>query len=131
MGTMMITVALLMQPADSVTVPGVVVDPAGKPVSDVEVVLAGRRPADESVPTLARTTTDAQETLSEIRISLRFPRGFRGKFLISDKVYCPGRYLPGTLRPPGGRRIRRAGWDIPLESPDHLRLDDRSGQGEC
>ena len=45
MWTMMIPVvaaALLVQPADSVTVTGVVVDPAGKPVSDVEVVLAGR-----------------------------------------------------------------------------------------
>ena len=40
------------------TVTGVVVDPAGKPVSDVEVVLAGRRLADGSVPTLARTMTD-------------------------------------------------------------------------
>ncbi len=60
MWTMMLAVALLVQPADSVTVTGVVVDPAGKPVSDVEVVLAGRRPADGSVPTLARTMTDAQ-----------------------------------------------------------------------
>ncbi len=59
MWTMMLAAALLVQPADSVTVTGVVVDPAGKPVSDVEVVLAGRRPADESVPTLARTMTDA------------------------------------------------------------------------
>ena len=42
------------------TVTGVVVDPAGKPVSDVEVVLAARRPADESVPTLARTMTDVR-----------------------------------------------------------------------
>ena len=44
MWTMMIPVvaaALLAQPADPVTVAGVVVDPAGKPVSDVEVVLAG------------------------------------------------------------------------------------------
>ena len=60
MGTLMIAVALLAQPAASVTVTGVVVDPAGKPVSGVEVVLAARRPADELVPTLARTTTDAQ-----------------------------------------------------------------------
>ena len=60
MGTLMIAVALLVQPADSVTVSGVVVDPAGKPVSDVEVVLAGRRLADESVPTLARTKTDTR-----------------------------------------------------------------------
>ncbi len=60
MWTLMIAVVLLAQPADSVTVPGVVVDAAGMPVSDAEVVLAGRRPADESVPTLARTMTDAQ-----------------------------------------------------------------------
>ena len=57
---MLICLTLLVQPADSVTVPGVVVEPAGKPMSDIEVVLAGRRLADESVPTLARTTTDAQ-----------------------------------------------------------------------
>ena len=43
MWTLMIAVALLVQPADSVTVPGVVVDPAGKPVSGVEVVLVGAR----------------------------------------------------------------------------------------
>ncbi len=60
MGTLMIAVALLVQPADSATVPGVVVDPAGKPVSDVEVVLAGRRIPDESVPTLARSMTDTR-----------------------------------------------------------------------
>ncbi len=35
------------------------VDPAGKPVSDVEVVLAARKLPEQSVPTLARTTTDA------------------------------------------------------------------------
>ncbi len=57
---MIIAVALLLQPADSVTVAGVVVDPAGKPVSDVEVVLAARKMPDSSVPTLARSTTDAQ-----------------------------------------------------------------------
>jgi hypothetical protein len=60
MGTMMIAVALLVQPADSMTVPGVVVDSAGKPVSDVEVVLAARKRPEGSVPTLVRTTTDAQ-----------------------------------------------------------------------
>ena len=60
MGTLMIAVALLVQPADSVTVPGVVVDPMGKPVSDVEVVLAARKFPEVSIPTLAQTTTDAQ-----------------------------------------------------------------------
>ncbi len=59
MATLLIAVAFLVQPADSVTIPGVVVDPAGKPVSDVEVVLAGRKLPEQSVPTLARTTTDA------------------------------------------------------------------------
>jgi hypothetical protein len=60
MGTMIIAVALLVQPADSVTVPGIVVDAEGRPVSDVEVVLAGRKRPELSVPTLARTTTDSQ-----------------------------------------------------------------------
>ncbi len=50
--------ALLAQPADSLTVTGVVVDPAGKPVSDVEIVLAGPEATDRSVPTLARSMTD-------------------------------------------------------------------------
>ncbi len=61
MWTMMIPVvaaALLAQPADPVTVAGVVVDPAGKPVSDVEVVLSARRLTDGSIPTLARSMTD-------------------------------------------------------------------------
>jgi hypothetical protein len=60
MGTMLLAVALLGQPADSVTVPGVVADPAGKPVPDVEVVLAARKLPEGLVPTLARTTTDAE-----------------------------------------------------------------------
>lgn len=60
MGTLMIAVALLAQPADPVAVSGVVVDPAGKPVPDVEVVLAARKIPERSVPTLARTTTDAR-----------------------------------------------------------------------
>jgi protocatechuate 3,4-dioxygenase beta subunit len=60
MGTMLIAVALLLQSADSVTVPGVVVDPAGQPVPDVEVVLAARKLPEGSVPTLARATTDAR-----------------------------------------------------------------------
>ena len=59
MGTMLIALALLVQPADSVTVPGVVVDPAGKPLSEVEVVLAARKLPEGSVPILARTVTDA------------------------------------------------------------------------
>ena len=58
MWTMMLAAALLAQPADAPTVTGVVVDPAGKPVSDVEIVLAGRRLADGSIPTLARSMTD-------------------------------------------------------------------------
>jgi hypothetical protein len=61
MWTLMIPVvaaALLAQPADSLTVTGVVVDPEGKPLSDVEVVLAARRPPGESVATLAGSITD-------------------------------------------------------------------------
>lgn len=60
MGTLIIVLALLAQPADSVTVSGIVVDPAGKPVPDVEVVLAAREIPVRSVATLARTTTDAR-----------------------------------------------------------------------
>jgi hypothetical protein len=61
MWTMLIAMfasALLAQPADSVAVTGVVVDPDGKPVSEAEVVLAARMPADGSIPTLAQTTSD-------------------------------------------------------------------------
>jgi hypothetical protein len=52
--------ALLVQHPNSISLSGVVVDPAGKPVSDVEVVLWGRILADGSVPTLARTMTDGE-----------------------------------------------------------------------
>ena len=45
MWTMMIAVALWLNPRIPVTVTGVVVDAAGKPVSDVEVVLAAGMPA--------------------------------------------------------------------------------------
>ena len=54
--------ALLAQPAKPLALSGVVVDRAGKPVADVDVVLAAWNPADGSVPTLARTTTDDQGT---------------------------------------------------------------------
>jgi hypothetical protein len=60
MGTLILAVAMLVQPADPVSVTGVVVDPSGKPVPDVEVVLAARKVPEESVPTLSRATTDAQ-----------------------------------------------------------------------
>jgi hypothetical protein len=50
--------AILFQPGDTLAVSGVVVDPAGKPVADAEVVFAGRVPADGSYPTLAQTKTD-------------------------------------------------------------------------
>ncbi len=55
-------VALMAQPADSVVLSGTVVDAAGKPVPDVEVLFAARIPADGSFPALARTMSDAQGT---------------------------------------------------------------------
>jgi hypothetical protein len=61
MSTVLAT-AILAQPADPLALSGVVVDPAGKPVADVEVVLAAWNPADGSVPTLAYTMTDDQGT---------------------------------------------------------------------
>ena len=61
MSTVLAT-AILAQPADPLVLSGVVVDPAGKPVADVEVVLAAWKPADGSVPTLAHTMTDDQGT---------------------------------------------------------------------
>ena len=51
------TALFAMQPADVVSLSGVVVDAAGKPVSGAEVALSARIPADGSFPTLARTTT--------------------------------------------------------------------------
>ena len=56
----LLATALLGQPAGSLALSGVVVDRAGMPMPDVEVMLAARMPADGSFPTLARTMTDRQ-----------------------------------------------------------------------
>ena len=58
--TSILATALLAQSPDSIFLSGVVVDAAGKPLSDVEVVLPARRLPDGSVPTLAHTMTDEQ-----------------------------------------------------------------------
>ncbi len=51
---------LTQQAPDPLALTGVVVDRAGKPMSDVDVVLARPNVADGSTPTLARSRTDAQ-----------------------------------------------------------------------
>ena len=56
--TSILATALLAQSPDSIFLSGVVVDAAGKPLSDVDVVLPARRPPDGSLPTLAHTMTD-------------------------------------------------------------------------
>jgi len=60
--TSILATALLAQSPDSIVLSGAVADAAGKPVTDVEVVLAAGIPADRSVPTLARTMTDEKGT---------------------------------------------------------------------
>jgi hypothetical protein len=52
--------ALLAQSPHSIFASGVVIDSAGNPLSDVEVVLWGRIRADGLAPTLAQTKTDVQ-----------------------------------------------------------------------
>jgi hypothetical protein len=52
--------ALLSQSPDSTSLSGTVVDAAGKPLPDVEVILWARMLATGSAPALAHTTTDAQ-----------------------------------------------------------------------
>jgi hypothetical protein len=56
--TSILATALLAQAPDSIVLSGVAVDAAGKPLSDVDVVLAARKPPDGSVLTLAHATTD-------------------------------------------------------------------------
>jgi hypothetical protein len=58
--TSLLAALLAQQTADSLALSGVVVDSAGKPVSHVEVVLAGRILAEGSISALARTRTDDQ-----------------------------------------------------------------------
>ncbi len=81
-------VAILAQPADSIALSGTVVDAAGKPVSDVEVLFAARFPADGSFPTLAHTMSDAQ---GEFRLDVPRQR-LKGIGLIQFIwAYRPGR----------------------------------------
>ncbi len=70
----------------SLVLSGVVVDPARKPISDVEVVVAARAPADGAVPTLARTLTD-KEGAFRLEIDRQRLMGI-GRFLWA---YRPGR----------------------------------------
>jgi hypothetical protein len=57
--TSVLAMALLAESPDSVVLSGVVVDAGGKPLSEVEVLLAAQTwPPDGSYPTLARTMTD-------------------------------------------------------------------------
>jgi hypothetical protein len=58
--TSILATALLAQPPDSIVLSGVVVDAAEKPLTDVDVVVWARIPADGTAPTLARTTTDSR-----------------------------------------------------------------------
>ena len=77
------------EPAQGLTCSGVVVDPAGRPLPDVDVVLAGRMPTVGSFPTLARTITDAQGAfrLEVGRQQLEGLRNFDG----ITWAYRPGR----------------------------------------
>jgi hypothetical protein len=58
--TSILAAALLAQSPPTILLSGVVADSAGKPLSDVEVVLWARILADGSAPTLARTKTNVQ-----------------------------------------------------------------------
>ena len=62
---------LTQQAPASLVLSGVVVDRAGKPMSDVDVVLARPNVADGSIPTLARSMTDAK---GEFRLKFDSPR---------------------------------------------------------
>ena len=103
MGTLMLAVALLVQPADSVTVPGVVVDTAGKPVSDVEVVLAAPRRSGESSSRWRRR----RPTLTEHSASKSPGNGCMGITSHSNDLGLPS-------RPDGRRSIDRARGDRSL-----------------
>lgn len=72
--TFLLTALLAQQPADSLPLSGVVVDPAGKPVSGAQVVLAGRIPQTGSVPTLARTMTDDHGAF-RLELDRQLPQG--------------------------------------------------------
>ena len=102
MWPMMIAATLLAQPANSLTVPGVVVDPAGKPVSGVEVVLAGARRTDRSVLTLAQTMTDAQGSFRLVVDPKRLMEIMPAREIWA---YTPGRTV-------GAQRIELAGTGV-------------------
>jgi hypothetical protein len=89
MSTVLAT-AILAQPADPLALSGVVVGPAGKPVADVEVVLAAWNPADGSVPTLAHTMTDDQGTFQLQVAGQRLKEMGQNPFIWA---YQPGRSL--------------------------------------
>ena len=86
--TSILATALLAQPPDSIVLSGVVVDAAEKPLSDVDVVLWARIPADGTAPTLARTTTDAQGAF-RLEIALQPLPGLAPRRFIF--AYQPGR----------------------------------------
>jgi hypothetical protein len=86
--TSLFAAALLAQSPDSISLSGVVVDTAGKPVSDVEVVLWGRTLADGLAPTLAQTMTDVQGAF-RLEIARQAPEGMGPRRFIW--AYRPGR----------------------------------------
>ena len=77
-------------PGDSVTVTGVVVDPEGMPVSDVEVVLTASRLGDISNPSLARSMTDDRGAF-RLEVTRQPPPGIGTRQLIW--AHHPGRSL--------------------------------------
>jgi hypothetical protein len=84
----LLATALLAQPPDSIVVSGVVVDAAEKPLSDVDVVIWARIPADGTAPTLARTTTDSRGAF-RLEIALQPLPGLGPRRFIF--AYQPGR----------------------------------------
>ena len=75
-------------------------------MSDVEVVLAGRRPADGSVPTLARTMTDAQGAF-RLEVARQRLQGI-GPFRVIW-AYRPGRTVAVQRAESHGERSVAAG----------------------
>ncbi len=86
--TSILAAALLAQPPDSKILSGVVVDATEKPLSDVDVVVWARIPAEGRAPTLARTTTDARGAF-RLEIARQPMQGmFPRRFIFA---YQPGR----------------------------------------
>ena len=98
---------LTQQAPGSLVVSGVVVDPAGKPISDVSVVLARFNVADGSLPTVARSMTDGRGAL---RLEFDRPQAgateapvviwaYRpGSSLIAQRLDLAGNGAPAPLR---------------------------------